>query len=913
MIRYFNSFLLLILFQFELFAQAVLPFIENYSKQEYKGDNQIWGITQGNDNALYFANNYYLLRYNGVDFEKHTLPNKTIIRSVFAYKDLIFSGSFNEFGYWKRENGNLNYHSLVPYLFFTHSDSEEVWKIFEWNGKIYFQTFGEMYEYDFKKIIRIKFPNTVSYCFVIDEQFYAATLNDGIYKWDSNNFINITKWNALKGKIIHSIEKIAGKIYFFTQKNGVFVQNGTNIEEWNHPLNTLLKKQLINTSKLIDNQNLALGTSSNGLYLINFKVNTYENINKKSSLQNNSVLSIQLDKEKDLWLGLDNGITHIEYNSPYAYFTDTSGNLGSVYAISDYKNDALLLGSNHGLFVYEDNQLKFIENSQGQIWSIYKEGELYVIGHNDGTFLFENGVFSKKSAINGGWSFKPNKFGQGYIQSNYNGLAFYKTLDNVDSGVKLEGFNAPIKNFVQISEDEIIAAHNNKGLFYIKFDTKLFKLITIENISKTSGITDDYGVKIFEFKGEFLYYINKKWYYFDKISTKLKIHELFNENFKDISEIVPIDNTRFAVVKNDILFLIRPIATGYSWFSIFNKRYEGKLINNEVKIVKFNKDFVLNIDDGFVVFMNSTLTNAKQKIEIEGFIEGQLINKQKVPYGANVVINVISEFYGNKRNTVYYSLNQSIPTPLLNQKIILNNLSSGKYQISIYDNTGIEMMELANFSFSVKMPWFASFWMILLYMIFLIFLLYLYYRWNKVRFKEKFKLKEEELKHANKLRQMELEAKNLLKIQEYEKHILENQVQMKANELAGKSLSLAKQTELIESIQAIIETENNTQSLKSKIQKAVKINKLNKNEWKSFETNLLKSNEDFVKILTHKFPNLTSKDLKLCIYLKMNLATKEIAPLMNISYRGVELHRYRLRKKLNLGQEENLNPFMNNL
>jgi DNA-binding NarL/FixJ family response regulator len=284
-----------------------------------------------------------------------------------------------------------------------------------------------------------------------------------------------------------------------------------------------------------------------------------------------------------------------------------------------------------------------------------------------------------------------------------------------------------------------------------------------------------------------------------------------------------------------------------------------------------------------------------------------------VPYGANVVINVISEFYGNKRNTVYYSLNQSIPTPLLNQKIILNNLSSGKYQISIYDNTGIEMMELANFSFSVKMPWFASFWMILLYMIFLIFLLYLYYRWNKVRFKEKFKLKEEELKHANKLRQMELEAKNLLKIQEYEKHILENQVQMKANELAGKSLSLAKQTELIESIQAIIETENNTQSLKSKIQKAVKINKLNKNEWKSFETNLLKSNEDFVKNLTHKYPTLTSKDLKLCIYLKMNLASKEIAPLMNISYRGVELHRYRLRKKLKIGQDENLNSFMNNI
>ena len=92
-----------------------------------------------------------------------------------------------------------------------------------------------------------------------------------------------------------------------------------------------------------------------------------------------------------------------------------------------------------------------------------------------------------------------------------------------------------------------------------------------------------------------------------------------------------------------------------------------------------------------------------------------------------------------------------------------------------------------------------------------------------------------------------------------------------------------------------------------------KINSLNKNEWKSFENNLLKSNEDFVKIVTSKYKNLSSKDIKLCIYLKMNLSSKEIAPLMNIGYRGVEIHRYRLRKKLELDQEVNLNSFMNNL
>jgi AraC family transcriptional regulator, chitin signaling transcriptional activator len=192
-------------------------------------------------------------------------------------------------------------------------------------------------------------------------------------------------------------------------------------------------------------------------------------------------------------------------------------------------------------------------------------------------------------------------------------------------------------------------------------------------------------------------------------------------------------------------------------------------------------------------------------------------------------------------------------------------------------------------------------------------LFYIYYKWNKIGYHEKLKLKEEELKHQKEIIQIELEAENRLKLQEYEKHMLEMQVQSKASEVAGKSLSIAKQSEMIESIQRILETETDLSQLKSKVTKSIKINAINKKEWESFEKNIFQSHEDFVNRLTKKYPNLTSKDIKLCIYLKMNLSSKEIAPLMNISYRGVELHRYRLRKKLTLNAEDNLSNFMINL
>jgi hypothetical protein len=143
-----------------LFAQELLPFVENFTKSEYNGDNQNWNITQGTDNAIYVANNHFFLRFNGVKWEKYTLPNKTIIRSVFADGEKIYCGSYKEFGYWKRSNGLMKYVSLSEnkQLFNGNSDNEEIWKVFKQNGKIYFQSFNEIFVFSNDTISKIKFP-----------------------------------------------------------------------------------------------------------------------------------------------------------------------------------------------------------------------------------------------------------------------------------------------------------------------------------------------------------------------------------------------------------------------------------------------------------------------------------------------------------------------------------------------------------------------------------------------------------------------------------------------------------------------------------------------------------------------------------------------------------------------------------
>jgi len=77
-----------------------------------------------------------------------------------------------------------------------------------------------------------------------------------------------------------------------------------------------------------------------------------------------------------------------------------------------------------------------------------------------------------------------------------------------------------------------------------------------------------------------------------------------------------------------------------------------------------------------------------------------------------------------------------------------------------------------------------------------------------------------------------------------------------------------------------------------------------------FENLFDQAHANFFKRLKTEFPTLTPSDLRLCAYLRMNLSSKEIAPLINITIRGVEERRYRLRKRLNLPPEHNLTDYI---
>ncbi|MFH2094391.1 MAG: tetratricopeptide repeat protein [Bacteroidota bacterium] len=176
--------------------------------------------------------------------------------------------------------------------------------------------------------------------------------------------------------------------------------------------------------------------------------------------------------------------------------------------------------------------------------------------------------------------------------------------------------------------------------------------------------------------------------------------------------------------------------------------------------------------------------------------------------------------------------------------------------------------------------------------------------------------KDRELMDKNKL--IHEAQKKLVEAEQNEKKRLQEELRNKNNELTNFALHIIHKNELIQDIKSCVKDMKN----KSDVEKNKTVNelilKLNQNlktnkELQEFQMHVEKVNHDYFFKLSQKFPHLTDNEKRLSALLRLNLSSKEIASLNNISVKAVEMGRYRLRKRLNLEQDDNLSKFLQNL
>lgn len=894
-------------------AQNLVPPVTNFSKNVYKAGSQNWDISIADDGLVYVANNNGLLRYDGMRWELFPLPNKTIIRSVLYKDNKIYTGSYEEFGYWqKNKTGGLDYTSLSHLFKDINNNDEEIWQILPYGKDIAFRSFGKLYIFNGTAIEAFTPEFIITSVGLFNDYLTVGSDAGDIYKFDSKTFTKFdTSTKLLNEDIITDLIEVDSRLLIGTKQEGLFYRDKDTIRIWeDDDLNEFLRHNEINNVKVYD-QKAVFGTIKNGILIYDFQSKDKVYLNRMNGLQNNTILAMEF-KDNALFIGTDNGIDKVIVNSEIEYFKDLTGELGAVYAMITHKGN-MYLGSNTGIHLWKDDELTFIPGSQGQVWSFSQIDESLYANHNSGILKVDGTEVHRISSRTGSYNIvKDKSSSNSYVSSTYNGIDFYKSIgDNLSLVNTSSTFTKSVDNIVFQGDQTLWASHPYKGFFKMSY---LPDASDVSNINYYDILPQFQALKtkIHSIKGEITFNNSGEWYVYKPIADTIipykdlsdyRNHRLIGtfKNlfwFKHMEEgsVVITDFKTDSIHFKDAVINRRSIRSAESVYHLndsiaYLTLSEGFAKINKNQLYEFDKNLMLS--KPMLVSFNDS--DSSRTVEYTK----PIIIKNKA--SKNISIQVAAPLIEDP--SFYYLLNGSTEGIINEGELNFQNLRAGDYNLKVFAVlNGKKSEEPLSINFTVSHPWYQSNLMMIIYILVICIALLGLYRYNSAKLqKHKRALEEKVFKEQEK------------KLQLDEQKRLRDEINKKRKELANSTFQAAERNRTLNEIKDELLSDKpqfiNSYKLKKIESKINKITDGGEN-WKVFETNFNEINENFFRHLLEKYPKLSSKDLKLCAYLKLNLSSKEIAPLMSITVRGVEIHRYRLRKKLSLDSKTNLSKFL---
>ncbi len=933
------------------------PPVTNFIRSDYQAGTQNWSIEQDERGIVYFANNKGFLEFDGTHWQLTSLPNGTIVRSIgLDDTGRIYLGGQNEFGYLEHQDaGKPKYFSLLEQVPAEFRNFEDVWKIFVRADGVYFCAEEALFHFWEGRVTVIKpIGSNFENFFESGDKILVQELGVGLSEVKNKALVPLFDNSAFSDERITAIlPHTAEDFLIFTFSKGLFLMDEMGIQPWEVPANKLFKKDQLYCAIRLTDGRYAVGTPQNGLILMDRAGSPTLRINDKKGLQNNTVLSIMEDIQHNLWLGLDNGIDYAEISSPFSKIRSEEGIAGTGYA-SIVHEDKLYLGTNQGLFYtnlsggsVEEGEANFrlVENGLGQIWSLTKIDDKVLVGQHQGAAYLNGNQLTPFSDIKGAWKFLKLKSNPSYgIEGTYSGLYLYEIINGAwELKGKINGFDESSRILEEDSKGNIWVTHNYKGLYKVKLNSDLKSVNSVTLYSGGNGLPEELIINVAKVRNELVFATPNGIFTYDNTLDTFQLHP-------DFFEIFGANRNFHRVIEDEV---------GNIWFSVDHEfgviKIEEQGVFNKFKVEYFNQiqeDLVdgfehiyaaadqqvfIGTEKGFTRYL--PIENKNKGAQFKALIRevASITERDSTVYhggttGENFTFNYRMNDFRFVFSAPYYEKISYLKfrykldgfeeewsewTPKTEKEF--TNLAAGDYRFQVQARNAYgELSEEANFEFTIASPWYWSWLAKLIYLI--IGVVLLTSLWKYVNKREKKKTAAFKLEQTEKLQRKEAEFKKEVQKSEGEIIKLRNEklntdINHRNSQLASATMHLVQKTEILNKIKndlINIEKESPVEVRKKikQITRAIESDIQLDDSWTQFETYFDQVHENFFKRLRGKFPKLTPKDQKLCAYLRMNLSTKEIAPLLNISVRGVEISRYRLRKKLGIDSEVNLVGFV---
>lgn len=930
------------------------PPVLNFSKKDFRAGTQIWDIAQDRHGVMWFGNNDGLLEFDGRHWRLYPLSNGTIVRSVSSGNDgRVYAGGQGEFGYFEPDSrGTLRYRSLKQLLPASEQHFGDVWDVIVRTDGVFFRTDNQAFRYHDGKTT-ILFPGGRP-LFYMGEWMGKLLVQDsgGLFYIFENGQLRAMERPAVfrNGKISAILPYHADTLLVTTIQDGIFFWAGGTFGPWHTQNDRFLIDNRIFCAAMLPDGKIALGTSLDGLVTLDRKRRIFQHLNKKSGLQNNTALSLFASRNGSVWLGLDNGIDFVDLNSPFTTLFPDGELQGTGYAAQVF-NGKIYFGTNTGLYATDwldyytpEQRQKFsrVQYSGGQVWSLNELGGRLLAGHHEGAFDVDGLTAKKLTSLQGIWRFIPLS-ADVVLAGHYNGLArFKKTPGGWSFETKLRGLNESSRLLARDEQGDIWMAHPYRGIYRIRLLPGADSVQT-NFFNEKQGLPSDMGNHLFQLGDDVVFAGEKGVFDFERTQQRFVPNKNFNRIFGE--------NTRVKYLRQD--------EGGNIWYLTDREagmlRVENDALEKKVRKIPVPEltdkltggmPFILPVDEhnvfvatgqGFIHFNPAAYSSADSTLRMVWHEIRLKKDRDSLLFGGHGAPENGKPELASRQNTMVFSFaatdypggefiryahylegaEREWSDWNAAPEVTFNNLRPGDYtfHVKARNQHGVESAVLS-YSFKILPPWYASNLAYFFYALLLLGLvLSVIYR-QSIRFERE--KQDMQTQHRRREEQHQLQARlSEEAISRLQQEKLEAEVQHKNQELASATMHLVQKNEILNTIKERLEKLGQKAAspaeMNREIGQIIKVMEQDSSidaDWEHFSQNFDQVHSDFLKRLGEQYAHLGPNDFKLCAYLRMNLSSKEIAALMNISVRGVEASRYRLRKRLGLDTETNLTEFL---
>lgn len=755
------------LLHFQLNAQEKgLILSKYYSPLDYKAGVQNWAIVQDQRGVMYFGNAAGVLEYDGVNWNLMRVDNNSAVRCLaFNNQNTLFAGAFGEMGYFLPDDkGFLKYHSLLPKIEIDHSTLGEVWDINCFSDSVFFLTDRYLFLYSSNKFKHWESEKERFYLtYKVNNDLYLQEIGTGLLKYKNDSLKLVEGGEAFANIRIHSIFPVGkNRLLICTRFDGLFIYENdgskmkitsfNDITPQTKALNDYFIKHSFYHGTIVHNNQIALGSITKDILIVDDKWNVVDVINSKSIGLKASTLFLYYQENQSLWLALDNGISQVEIDAPFRYWNEEIGLQGTLADVAALYGNIYVSTSSGVYYASKNNQKSPFETTAfcpvnetfEQSWGFLyfhppvKDKKLsrlsYIIPEKDSKLLIAagRGIFEIKGpnahkiassrSAHRLYQYRkdPSKLffcpPTGIHQLSYSNGDWTETQ-------KMFGIEDLIRDIKEDSIGNLWLIAPFKGVYLVENPTASNNLMPSVHLYDTSsGLPSVQFVEIFDRDSGLLFISDRKYHTFD--ATKKKFIE-----YKPDKNSVEEDTISWYRIYNELIsdYYITDYHDSCVWFGttkgIF--RYNGALFRNYYKVFPAIIRKIMIGDS--TIYYGTNFISEKRDSNYKGFnkinINPRISLDTILPYKENSLSFYYAwPFFEDESQNLYSCFlegyDQEWSTWTTETKKAYTNLPGGEYVFKVKAKNLYQIeSDFASFAFEILPPWYGTIWAYLGYLI----------------------------------------------------------------------------------------------------------------------------------------------------------------------------------------------------